>query len=78
MSIVEANMFGCTKLVCGKLREVWICDKVIKDFRKADKQMQQRIAKILDKYCDCERSALGPTQFKLAQREKKGWKIHRS
>ena len=74
MSIVEANMFGCTKLVCGKLREVWICDKVIKDFRKADKQMQQRIAKILDKYCDCERSALGPTQFKLAQREKKGGK----
>lgn len=36
--------------------------------------MLQRIGKILEKYCDCERSALGPTQFKLAHRDKKGGK----
>lgn len=74
MSIVEAKTFGCEQLAHGELRQVWICKKAIKDFRKADKRMLKRAAKIIEKYCDCERSALGPTQYKQVRRDTKGGK----
>jgi len=74
VSIVEAKEFGCEQLAHGELRQVWICKKAIKDFRKADKIMLKRVAKIIEKYCDYERAALGPTQFKQVRRDAKAGK----